>query len=393
MAAVNLPTFLLLVVLSFSSLASAYAKLSDDRLLHIPDAGDDFDIKNGALLAPILKPRVPGTQGSREVLQHLVDFFHDTLPDWRLEFQNSTSTTPTSNGKEIPFHNLIAIRDPPSSQPGEVGRLTMVAHYDSLQEPEGFIGAIDSAAPCAMLLHAARAIDSALTAKWKAAKYDDLDALDVEASKGIQIIFMDGEEAFLSWSDTDSIYGARAMAEEWENTYNPAGSSYRTNLSSIDIFVLLDLLGASNPSIPSYFLPTHWAYQAMADIEIRLRQLGLFRSSPNHSSKHPQKRAKERLFLPDADKDASVFRPSGMGDDHVPFLARGVEILHLIPGSFPDVWHNKRGVPDDGEHLDMDTVEDWTKLFTAFMAEYMELNEYMHTKTNARDSEESHCEL
>lgn len=380
----------LLILSNFFLLVSPYAKLSNDKLLSIPGSGNDFHITDGALLAPILRPRVPGTPGSLEVLQHLVDFFHNSLPEWKLEFQNSSATTPTSNGKEIPFRNLIAQRDPLGSQPGEVGRLTMVAHYDSLQTPEGFIGAIDSAAPCAMLLHAARSIDAALTAKWASKEAGDLDSLDVEGPKGIQIIFMDGEEAFLHWSDTDSIYGARAMAEEWENTFHPAGSTYRSNLSNIDMFVLLDLLGASDPEIPSYFLPTHWAYQAMADAEVRLRQLGQFRSSPNHPSKQPKKRQREKFFLPQADKDASMFRASPMGDDHVPFLARGVEILHLIPSHFPTVWHK---ITDDGEHLDMDTVEDWTKLVTAFMAEYMELNEFMDSKHMPRDIFSNHPEL
>lgn len=386
----SIPILQLLIFSCLFSVISAYAALSNDKLLSIPDTGNDFHIKDGALLAPILRPRVPGTPGSLEVLQHFIDFFRNSLPEWRLEFQNSSSTTPTSGSQEIPFHNLIAIRDPPGTHPGEVGRLTMVAHYDSLQTPEGFIGAIDSAAPCAMLLHAARSIDAALTAKWSNTKTDDLDALDAEGAKGVQIIFMDGEEAFLHWSDTDSIYGARAMAEEWETTFHPAGSTYKSNLSNIDIFVLLDLLGSADVTIPSYFLPTHWAYQAMANVEVRLRQLGQFRSSPNHPSKQHRKQEKERLFLTDADKEAKMFRPSMMGDDHVPFLARGVEILHLIPSRFPNVWHK---IIDDGEHLDMDTVEDWTKLITAFMAEYMELNEHMDAKTPPRDARGRHDEL
>lgn len=61
-------------------------------------------------------------------------------------------------------------------------------------------------------------------------------------------------------------------------------------------------------------------------------------------------------------------------DDHMPFMARGVEILHLIPSPFPNVWHTPQ---DDGEHLDMDTTEDWAKLMTAFAAEWMDLEGYM----------------
>ena len=63
-----------------------------------------------------------------------------------------------------------------------------------------------------------------------------------------------------------------------------------------------------------------------------------------------------------------------IGDDHVPFLARGVEVLHLIPSPFPEVWHQ---ITDDGEHLDMDVVEDWAVLTTAFAAEWMDLEGFM----------------
>ena len=194
-------------LVSLISLGTAYSTLSDDTLKGIPGPGNDFNIKNGALLAPILRTRVSGTPGNVAVLQHFVDFFTTTLPEWRLEFHNSTSETPTSGGKQIPFVNLIATRDPPGSQIGEVGRLALVAHYDSKLTPTGFIGATDSAAPCAILMHTARSIDTALTKKWEVVATEGLDVL--EERKGVQILLLDGEESFQSWTATDSLYGAR----------------------------------------------------------------------------------------------------------------------------------------------------------------------------------------
>ena len=184
----------------------AYNQLSDASLNILPDSRGDFDIHHGALLSPILRPRVPGTPGHDAVLDHLATFFRTQLPAWKLEFQNSTATTPVSHGEEVPFVNLIATRDPPGSPPGEVGRLALVAHYDSKLTPTGFIGAIDSAAPCAMILHAVRSLDQALTNKW-AATADSLD--DLDERKGLQVLLLDGEEAFVEWSQTDSTYGAR----------------------------------------------------------------------------------------------------------------------------------------------------------------------------------------
>ena len=390
---------------------SAYKTLSDDSLRAIPGPGKDFDIKNGAVLAPILIPRVSGTEGSTEVLNHFADFFKDKLPKWRLSFQNSTSKTPATGSRQVPFINLIATREPPGAQSGEIGYLTLVAHYDSKLTPHGFIGAIDSAAPCAMIMHAARAVEKALEKKWATleAKGEADGNTGLEASKGVQIILLDGEEAFVSWTDTDSIYGARSLAAEWENTFYPALSTYQNPLSSISLFVLLDLLGSKSPTVPSYFKTTHWAYEHMANLETRLRKLGLFKSSPNHPTKLKARKEKgaqeqdkpttvgdggelagetperrdESLFLTEGNKkDTDRWLGGLIGDDHTPFLARGVEILHLIASPFPKVWHE---MIDTGENLDMDTVEDWALLVSAFVAEWMELDGFMSKQATTRE--------
>ena len=123
----------------------------------------------------------------------------------------------------------------------------------------------------------------------------------------------------------------------------------------------------------------------MAKVENRLRTLGLMKSSPNFAPKLAKRKNKkpraEPHFLPDADKADIAFLGGFVQDDHVPFMARGVEILHIIPSPFPRVWHH---ISDDGEHLDMDTVEDWTKLVMAFTAEWMELEGFMDFQTEKR---------
>jgi len=89
-----------------------------------------------------------------------------------------------------------------------VGRLVLVAHYDSKVTPKGFIGATDSAAPCAIILQVARSIDAALTRRWKKLK-EEGDEMAMEEERGVMVLFLDGEEAWQSWTDTDSLYGAR----------------------------------------------------------------------------------------------------------------------------------------------------------------------------------------
>ena len=158
----------------------------------------------------------------------------------------------------------------------------------------------------------------------------------------------------------------RALAEDWEATPHVALSTYRTKISSIELFFLLDLLGSKDPSIPSYYPTTHWAYQSLAKIESRLRSLGQAQSNPTHP------------FLPEAAKTG--FYTSPMLDDHIPFIQRGVEVLHIIPNPFPSVWHT---INDDGEHLDMPTVEDWAKMVTAFVGEWMGLEGHFPSKKEA----------
>lgn len=152
----------------------------------------------------------------------------------------------------------------------------------------------------------------------------------------------------------------RALADTWETTPTIAHANYPNRLNQISLFVLLDLLGATNPKIPSYFLPTHWAYKAMSKVESRMRALGLLESTP----KSP--------FLPDSEKLANQFGRAGVSDDHIPFMARGVPVLHMIPTPFPTVWHTMN---DDGKHLDMPTVRDWAKITTAFALEWLDMME------------------
>ncbi|ESN95471.1 hypothetical protein HELRODRAFT_193517 [Helobdella robusta] len=60
-----------------------------------------------------------------------------------------------------------------------------------------------------------------------------------------------------------------------------------------------------------------------------------------------------------------------IGDDHLPFMQKNVRILHLISYPFPSVWHT---LADDEKHIHYPTVQDLLKIFTAFVAEYLNIN-------------------
>ena len=360
-------TKLLAPLLGLLALLSAptqtYTPISDSTLKSLPPVGSDFDTKSGSLLSPLLITRVPGSEGQAKAQNHLAGFFRHNLPSWSISWHNTTATTPLTGDRQVPFQSLILRRDPPWAAEGDVGRLTLVAHYDSKVTPEGFIGATDSAAPCAMLLHAARSIDAALTRLWEAMEEDGRAGDPFVDAKGLQILFLDGEEAWQRWTKTDSLYGARALAEHWDASFYPAMSTYHNPLNSISLFVLLDLLGHANPRVPSYFQNTHWAYSALATLESRLRGHGVMTSTHG-------------VFLHDRNRQPHQFGRGFVDDDHMPFMQRGVPVLHLIPTPFPDVWHK---ITDDGDHLDIETTKDWAVLTTAFVAEWMDLEGYMPT--------------
>ncbi|KAK1755082.1 peptidase family M28 [Echria macrotheca] len=346
-----LPFLLFVVSLSSSPFVSGYTPLSASTLNKLPAliSPSDFTTTpgSGGLLSPLLIPRVPGTEGSARARRHFLDFFREELPRWSVEVHNSSSVTPVSGGVEVEFVNLVLRRDPPwrTDQEEGIERLTLVAHYDSLYRPEGFIGAVDSAAACAILLGVVRGVDEALTRKWER---QEGQGEGLEEDVGVQILLLDGEEAWEVWSDTDSLYGARALASDWDA---------QGRLRSIGLFVLLDLLGAPGPSVPSYFAKTHWAYRLLAGVEGRLRDQGGLETTGK--------------WFGDMEKKAHMFTRHFVLDDHVPFMERGVDVLHVIPSPFPDVWHT---MEDDGDHLDGPTVRDWARIFMVFVAEWLELD-------------------
>lgn len=72
---------------------------------------------------------------------------------------------------------------------GDVGRLVVTAHYDSKwfakgSGMEGFIGATDSAVPCAFLMYAALALDKYLV-EWEEKLRTEND--DLEEPMGLQV--------------------------------------------------------------------------------------------------------------------------------------------------------------------------------------------------------------
>ncbi|KIY50783.1 hypothetical protein FISHEDRAFT_37909 [Fistulina hepatica ATCC 64428] len=314
-------------------------------------------------LAHILIPRVSGTENNTRVRKYIVSTLQNI--GWHVEEDTFNDTTPLG---QKTFTNIIATKDPAASR-----RVVLAAHFDSKYfEPpnDEFVGATDSAAPCAMMLDLAKVLNPLLDARAKRLE-DGLEDDEDVADTTLQLVFFDGEEAFVEWTDTDSVYGARHLAEKWRTTYpSPlekrrlVTTSQLTELSSVEHLILLDLLGAAQPSIRSYFIDTAWLFDALASVEKRLGDSGAF-AYGHVTGMGPGKW--KSYFVP---RVAPQINMGYISDDHVPFLKHGVSILHLIAYPFPRVWHT---IKDDASALDLPTMRRWNIMLRVFMSEYLNL--------------------
>uniref|UniRef100_A0A1A8IML7 Glutaminyl-peptide cyclotransferase n=1 Tax=Nothobranchius kuhntae TaxID=321403 RepID=A0A1A8IML7_NOTKU len=290
-------------------------------------------------LRPILIERLPGTKGSLAVQQHITSTLTSLYAGWSIDLDSFQSPTPRG---QVTFTNIIATLDPAARR-----RLLLACHYDSKALPPDplapervFVGASDSAVPCAMILELATSLDAQL----RSFKQQKLPVT-------LQLVFFDGEESFEEWTTTDSLYGSRHLAELMANTPLAADSTHTTMIQAVDLFVLLDLLGGPDPLIANHFDNTARWFDRLIAAEKRLHRQGLL-------SSHPSEQAYFR-------KDVYL---GPVQDDHIPFLHKGVPVVHIIATPFPQFWHK---MDDTEENMHRPTVENLTKIMAVFLAEYL----------------------
>lgn len=284
-------------------------------------------LPGGSFLELFRQTRVPGTKGHDQVKQELTRVLSELLDVADVQLIPFKDSTPQGT---IEFTNIVATVNPAGSR-----KVVLAAHYDSkLFENFDFIGAIDSAVPCSMVLEIAEMVQNSVEIRESMQKM----------GYSLQFVFFDGEEAFEEWSETDSIYGARHLAKLWEA---------QGKLAQIEVLILLDLIGASSP----VFFPLHESggsfYRKLVQIEQYLYQtkslLKSFFSPYFQPYRHPS--------IPE----------NAIADDHVPFYRRGVPILHLVPLPFPSQWHQQS---DSYKNLDKVAIENCLiilKLYIAFL--------------------------
>lgn len=301
---------------------------------------NDYQTFYENILKKLLRVRIPGTIGHHEVKVFIIHTLEDC--GWTVKKDEFEDKTPLGPKK---FTNIIATLDPKADR-----QLALAAHYDSkLITPENgkyFIGATDSAVPVAMLLDLAKVLGD----KFQKRKSSNPQPMNVSP----MIIILDGEEAFVKWTEKDSIYGARHLANALSVSphHNEQQAAHGiTGLDALDAFVLLDLIGYKEPQFLDLHKSTTLLYQHLQDIENRLTQKG---------DLEPHMK-----YFPGAPNG-----PLRIEDDHVPFMRQGVPILHLIAIPFPKVWHT---LDDDAENLDQTSIEQLLKIFRIFVLEYFHL--------------------
>lgn len=245
-----------------------------------------------------------------------LDEFHDETPYGRVRFAN-----------------IIATSDPDACK-----QLAIACHHDS-KLMDGFLGATDSAVPCAMMLELANTFK---------------DSDQFKGDLGLMFIFFDGEEAFEEWTATDSLYGSRHLAAKWDKQKAPSHCKGMGNeLKRLDLLMVLDLIGARDTNFIMFNRSLGKQYQDLQRYEkdyIR-SQLKL------RGGQARQATSFRNGFIP----------LEAMQDDHVPFMQRGVPILSLLAHPFPSVWHK---VEDNYDAIDFQKTKQILHALEKFVENY-----------------------
>ncbi len=230
-------------------------------------------------------PRPPGSPA----IQKLQGFISAKLRSFGCEVSEESFTAATPAGA-IPMKNILC------RLKGSGGRRALVVsgHYDTKPMPgRPFVGANDGGSSTGFLLELAR------SSAGQSRKAD------------LWIVFFDGEEAQISWTAQDSLYGSRHQAQKW------AQSGF---LARIEALINVDMIGDKD-----------------------LNLLRDFNSSPKLVNLVWQV-ARDLGY-------SKYFESSGtaMEDDHMPFRRMGVEAIDLIDfeyGTLNRNWHTERDTMD-----------------------------------------------
>ncbi len=225
--------------------------------------------------------RPPGSPAHAKLEQYIVS----KLNGVEVEQDKFTADTPAGR---FPVNNIIA------KFPGKKNGILVVAgHYDTNYPlPKSYVGANDGGSSTALLL--------ALADQLRTSKERD--------GYSVWLVWTDAEEAFVKWTDSDSLYGTRQLAQKWQHD----GTDKK-----IKAFILVDMIGDADLDIQRDTNSTPWLTEV---VEQAATNLGY---------------------------QSHFFQQTiGIDDDHIPFAKIGVPVVDLIDFTYGynNVFHH---TPDD----------------------------------------------
>jgi glutaminyl-peptide cyclotransferase len=227
-------------------------------------------------------PRPPGSPAHTKLEQYI----HSKLKG--VDVENDTFTAKTPVG-DFPMNNIIA------KFPGKKDGIIVVAgHYDTVYHLKNFVGANDGGSSTALLL--------ALADQFRGKPLDGY---------SVWLVWTDGEEAFVKWTDTDSVYGTRHLAQKWQQD----GTAKK-----IKAFILVDMIGDADLDVQEETNSTPWLSQLVYQAATNL----------GYQSHFYQYK-------------------TGIDDDHMPILKIGVpavDIIDLDYGYHNVFWHTPQDTVD-----------------------------------------------
>jgi Zn-dependent M28 family amino/carboxypeptidase len=223
-------------------------------------------------------PRPSGSEANLALQKYILE----QLKSCRCEVTEDAFTAMTPRGP-VAMRNIIA-KFPAKARPGTpTPAIAVTGHFDTKYYPKRkFVGASDGGSSTGMLLELARVLTGE------------------PRTNDIYLVFFDGEEAVGDWTETDSVYGSRHIADKWRRD---------GTLVRLKALINLDMIGDKNlnirqetnssPSLRKLF----WSTAA---------ELGYGAYFPNEAI--------------------------STDDDHMPFVKMGVPAIDIIDFDYPP-WH------------------------------------------------------
>jgi Zn-dependent M28 family amino/carboxypeptidase len=208
--------------------------------------------------------RPPGSSGHAKLEQYILS----KLKGVDVEQDKFTAQTPAG---QFPINNIIA-----KFSGKKDGIIVVAGHYDTNYPlPKTYVGANDGGSTTALLL--------ALADHFRGKQLDGY---------SVWLVWTDGEEAFVKWTDTDSLYGTRQLAHQWQQD----GTAKK-----VRAFILVDMIGDDDLDIQRDTNSTPWLTDVVSQAATDLGYQSHF-----------------------------FQQTIAIEDDHIPFAKIGVPVVDLI---------------------------------------------------------------